>query len=1058
MPVSPITKTPGQSGYDEELKAFSQSIADGLLFQWKGQWATPTIYDENDGVYNNGSGYACILAHTSDATTEPGTGASWETYWSVMVAAGDMQKSIYDPTNKNGDAFDADNHAYSNATSGLAATNTQAAIDELAGELVPSAMAANIRSKAEVEAEAARRMEEMAGSGFVKFGVNVGGTNYDAVNLGMGARAHAALSSTWANTFFLSSSSGDEPEATVNWYKQKIIGIPRISDGSTLFPFVTLPPAPGATNPNLVTNGTFDTDTTGWGIRVDRTVLSVVSGEMKVENIGSGFGYAYQAISTVVGKKYALEMKLSSNTPACTVRVGDAEISGTVLNVSETGTGYFKYEFTADATTTYISFTVGTATVGDYFLIDNVAVIPADEISRQDLVFLETWHEKVTDLDFVFPYGNVQYAGAEQTGMPTIATAAFTGYDTYSLFGNWQTAGDLVGKGHVWSALDPEFKALFVSIHENNCYLDGTDVIQIRYRVRVVQGLGDEWENVYSSYNIGLRYNSTFYVKPKGKLTTGDDLSSATGDGYYWHTAASWSSEYDVGIFPASNTAISGLNTTVAHEGKCFALPIALVSRRNQGGYHPAYNPNGTQAMYWNNGYWYEANNVANLTGSIRELFDAYPSGIKQNGNLPGGYIGATSYRPDGLYYDEINERDIIDQRSNAKPIKDQARYLQKSLQNSIAGTQRADFVGDGEWETVFIGSGDWAGEATFAAWGAILTGIQVSGDVFSHSVTEYIYGSAGVYADELIQINDDSGQFYKVVAVRYTGTNTYFYLHPYYGDVTANFSTGNTYDILVSEQSNKLYGGTKLHCDVIGDPANYPSWMTEAGFMGTPLLVGEEGENYVNAGAITVKLSRKMTAQKLWIYSTDSGATWSVAGSTFSTTTNAQTVNTNNIHLVFYETYADPTESAANAEVLSGAKELWYGNRFSEAALVQGLTGKVLSNNVAGEDQYGYMPLTKVQKFSDGKLYSDRGGIAHNTIGMYGANPAVKVLPYLSRENGRAYLYLLAKEMVYDVTWGDDNTFDVVDNVSTTTDDNGNTVLICTKRIPLNRFIGDAE
>ena len=47
---------------------------------------------------------------------------------------------------------------------------------------------------------------------------------------------------------------------------------------------------------------------------------------------------------------------------------------------------------------------------------------------------------------------------------------------------------------------------------------------------------------------------------------------------------------------------------------------------------------------------------------------------------------------------------------------------------------------------------------------------------------------------------------------------------------------------------------------------------------------------------------------------------------------------------------------------------------------------------------------------------------------------------------------------MKYDVDWGDDSKFNIVDNVSTTTDDNANTVLIGQKRIELPYFIEDKE
>ena len=50
--------------------------------------------------------------------------------------AGDMTAATYDPTSVADDAFDAANHAYSNTESGLTATTTQGALDELASEKV----------------------------------------------------------------------------------------------------------------------------------------------------------------------------------------------------------------------------------------------------------------------------------------------------------------------------------------------------------------------------------------------------------------------------------------------------------------------------------------------------------------------------------------------------------------------------------------------------------------------------------------------------------------------------------------------------------------------------------------------------------------------------------------------------------------------------------------------------------------------------------------------------------------------------------------------------------
>ena len=59
---------------------------------------------------------------------------AWEVI-AVGAGAGDMLKAVYDPITIEDDVFDADNHVYSNAVSGLSALNTQDAIDELASEI-----------------------------------------------------------------------------------------------------------------------------------------------------------------------------------------------------------------------------------------------------------------------------------------------------------------------------------------------------------------------------------------------------------------------------------------------------------------------------------------------------------------------------------------------------------------------------------------------------------------------------------------------------------------------------------------------------------------------------------------------------------------------------------------------------------------------------------------------------------------------------------------------------------------------------------------------------------
>ena len=52
-----------------------------VTFSAPAAWVTSTAYIAGDLRSNGGTNYVCILAHTSGASTEPGVGGSWATYW-----------------------------------------------------------------------------------------------------------------------------------------------------------------------------------------------------------------------------------------------------------------------------------------------------------------------------------------------------------------------------------------------------------------------------------------------------------------------------------------------------------------------------------------------------------------------------------------------------------------------------------------------------------------------------------------------------------------------------------------------------------------------------------------------------------------------------------------------------------------------------------------------------------------------------------------------------------------------------------------------------------------
>lgn len=251
-----------------------------------------------------------------------------------------------------------------------------------------------------------------------------------------------------------------------------------------------------------------------------------------------------------------------------------------------------------------------------------------------------------------------------------------------------------------------------------------------------------------------------------------------------------------------------------------------------------------------------------------------------------------------------------------------------------------------------------------------------------------------------------------------------------------------------------------------------YPQTWKQSGVSGTPLLVNEDGTSALPDGAKTTwKLSRKANGNPLLVLkSTDSGATWSV----LSLTTN-YTISTINNTITFvtplgvddlvrieYQTHTSMAVPVANSEVVEYGKVLGT-NGLANAHLVSTLIRKVATANTApylqmGYDINGYRIDTSTIKWSTTSTEIPVHSALSLGSGASGV-ATVKVLPYLTRLNGKAYLNLVFKEMKHNGTsWGDDNKFNIVDNVSTTTDNNAQTVLIGQKTVELPYFIGADE
>ena len=962
---------------------------------------------------------------------------------------------------------------------------------------------ANMMTKAQFNALAEERRMNRAGSGFDSFGENQSMLSgyQDFINNGIAVTKQSYLNpiiqGNNRNLFAIGSLSSP----IINGVKhllsdgKSVFSNPdyglshRFDEGNNKGIVIELPTAPtiypydtvltaeqinsgvikhaDASNSGLIVNGKFDTDTSGWvNVAPSRSTISWdSSGKLKMDaTAGDGQRPAVTHLATInfiIGKKYILEYTASS--PDGGIYTGF--VNGTTF-LPESGNtkGLNRLEFTATGSTIQL---YGSVLKTTYF--DNIAVYPADAISRSDLSFLESWHEDISEKNFVYPLGNVQYLGGNTDGLTGIANGAFTGFETYSLKGNWQTPSSLIGKGYVWSSLTEAQKKAFIANPENNCYLDGDKTIQVRYKIRVVQGLGDNWANIDPQNKISayLLASTGFYVVPKGKLTSipisstnGDiDYGLDTSNGGYANSGSTWANMLNwngnghfIAIDSYGDT--NGF-TAGSYNGQCFALPIALIHRRNQGMYHPVYNQNGSKKAS-DSSFWY---NTAVSFTSISDCFD--PAKLL----TASGYIGTVSGRPDGLFYDQIHEGDIQDLRNSSKKVEDKSRLISREFNKLVSGTTRGT---EREWGvlTAYPGTVYTHSENSLNRSFHTSSTSGVAADFYNNNLpagtnvilvnpalAKAMYGTISTTNGHIKISNNIEINRYetKTISTHTIGLNSY---------------TDGWY-IYAPTKSTRTKSNTLLHCDIIGNPANYPTAWKESGVFGTPLIVAEDGTSLLPDGTLdTFKLSRPVktgTSILLALRSTNNGTTWSSFTPTFSTTTNAITLTdepATNLVMVYYKTHTSMAVPTVNSEVLE-IGDVIISNYYTASKLQESLINKINTHSNASVICVGSLGLSTYtlegSKFVNGTAYIP---IEHPNSNLGSStSPLCKVFPYLTRKNGKAYLNLVFKEMKHNGTsWGDDNKFNIVDNVSTTTDLNAQTVLIGQKTVELPYFIAGDE
>ncbi|MDI5830708.1 hypothetical protein [Shewanella xiamenensis] len=669
---------------------------------------------------------------------------------------------------------------------------------------------------------------------------------------------------------------------------------------------------------------------------------------------------------------------------------------------------------------------------------------------RIDMWGFESWLEEVSVTNpYIYPNGLPQSQATTMDGIPTSSSNRPVTY--YAVF-DGDTGSK--GKGLNFFALTDAQKKKVLADHKNNLhYLDDGRLVQWRLRVRSFVGAGNgDWEKIDSMVGDSLKVNSKLNITAQGQLDhRAPYVLYEVGANSYRSSVDVLNYKKNIGVYTVLYT-----SNDTAVNGECYFLVCGTVNRLNQGAYHPSFNPSGSKVFWRDSGGasnpWHQ---VAAIPNTAR-CFDMSKSwNSADNAGYPrpdSGNIGAAagSGRPDGRLYDAIyasgqggvcrdmrysaNEVDAVDFAEADRRVKNGTYrgfeglpYFRKN-QFSENGANRFYFVNASlmlfySYEftqniSKYIGSYAWA--------------VSNDGDtVIAGRINGVIHSSGYAQIEDLILVK---GAF------------------PANGSSLA-VSAWNHFGVKYTTNS---VGGSFLQTDVIGNPAN---------ILATPALTNGWQGSWIPYTASDWVMSRKaINSVGSQIFTADNGTTWGNAVLTINTVTNATPAGANNLVWIGqYQAFAKQTENAIKIPVYGGDSGVpkmvdvhsWFDIGYG-TTLVESCLGKILTNSngnssvVVNEG----LAVTSITFDHDCGLHWYRPSQLpkHAALSLgspLGSTLAMKSLSYDVNINQQANIQFIYAELKYNGTnWGDDGKVTIVDNQSTKTDLNGNTVLVGTAKL----------
>lgn len=235
-----------------------------------------------------------------------------------------------------------------------------------------------------------------------------------------------------------------------------------------------------ASQPELITNGNFDTDVSGWNLSGASGSITWQAGRMRLTATTNSTPGANRAFTCVVGRWYELSIDIPvAHSNYTSYGIGTGPTSGTTYSSGNIGNapGSYKRFFKATSTTQYV-IVYGPGVGGQYIEVDNISIKEIDgNHATQTSTARPTWASATNDVlfdgsndylsvgDFDFPAGDCFLAGWAKSNtqnraiagvvQSTIYMALFhqTGGLLYSAVGSSAAMTGTVTSGGVYHTL-----------------------------------------------------------------------------------------------------------------------------------------------------------------------------------------------------------------------------------------------------------------------------------------------------------------------------------------------------------------------------------------------------------------------------------------------------------------------------------------------------------------------------------------------------------------------------------------------------------------------------